>query len=628
MPAKGTWIEQVDKRTHSGKRHVDSADPKYFAVDVSIGSIHYKDDPVNPNEQWKEIDNIFEPAVAPWDFEMVKAGYHIRVRVDFEAGQVIEFEKQGETVQFQPMALEWTNDLDQVQPISMPQPVSPMITNPEVDLLPAVGVLSHQGTIRWNDGYGEGIDFQWKCTSTRLVKILEVASFDKLPIPEQYILDGGNPVLRLNLIFAPSSGVNIYVDGELWDKKTKVQTFNVIEFRKNGEVLWGFMPLRYWGSNPDVDENVGQSIATLEKRGNKLYISIRVSYDWLQTAVYPVFIDTDVDEVVGAINEDAYERGNDSGFSYDTYTVYIRGAAAGADRRIGGFCWDVNVPQGSIISVARASLYVYSSSYDDPYCDIYANDVDNANKFDAQQDIYNRTKTSSSISWEADAIGAGWRNSPDFSTVVKEVIDRANWVANNIICILFWGKTQATTKFLNVRGYKVDAALAAKLHIEYTTGGGPGVVEGSASGLGIGLATSEAKLDVLASALGNGIGIALASPHLIIPALASGHGIGLAEAVGCLLFKGMASGSGVGLGSAEALIRVLAAAAASGEGSGSAEALLKVIAEAQGSGGGLGLAEALLIILAQVQASGIGSLDAIGTVSSPSAIEGYLSQII
>jgi len=55
MPAKGTWVEQINKRTRNGKKRVDSLDPKHFAVDVTIGSIHYKDNPKDEAEQWKEI---------------------------------------------------------------------------------------------------------------------------------------------------------------------------------------------------------------------------------------------------------------------------------------------------------------------------------------------------------------------------------------------------------------------------------------------------------------------------------------------------------------------------------------------------------------------------------------------
>ncbi len=258
-----------------------------YSLDTSIGAAHYQDS----NGIWQNIDNTFVPTVAPWNWQMIGDDYHIRVKNDFTAGQIIEFEKQGSTLYFQPMALEWTNNLDQIQQISMPQNVTPAITNPTVELLP--DIISHSGTIEWANSYGQGIDFQWQCTPSRLIKILEVESLAKLPVPAAYIISGGNPVMRLNLIFSPSADVDVYVNGALWDKKTKIQTFNIIRFdKKTGGNLWNFMPLRYWDSS---ENNTGQSVATLEKSGNNLYVSIRVPYSWLQTAIYPIFIDPTVE---------------------------------------------------------------------------------------------------------------------------------------------------------------------------------------------------------------------------------------------------------------------------------------------------------------------------------------------
>ncbi|GAJ11212.1 unnamed protein product, partial [marine sediment metagenome] len=117
-------IELIEKRTRNSKTHHLGGNK--YSWDGIIGSVHYKDNPKDEAEQWKEIDNVFEPALPPWGWQMLKAGYHIRVKEDFTAGQIIELEKQGETVQFQPMALEWTNDLDMIQPISMPQGASPV----------------------------------------------------------------------------------------------------------------------------------------------------------------------------------------------------------------------------------------------------------------------------------------------------------------------------------------------------------------------------------------------------------------------------------------------------------------------------------------------------------------------
>lgn len=458
--------ELIDKRARNSKTF--DLGNNTFSWDGTIGSIHYKDNPENESELWKEINNSFNPTQAPWDWEMLNANYHVRVKEDFTAGQIIEFEKQEETVQFQPMALEWTNDLDQIQQVSMPQSVSCGVSNPEVDLLPSVGMPSCQGTIRWNDSYGEGLDFEWKCTATRLAKILEIKNFSKLPIPEQYIIDGGNPVLRLNLIFAPSNNMDIYVDGELWDKKVKKQTFNVIEFRKASEVLWGFIPLKYWGSNSEVEDNDGRSIATLDKRGNKLYVSVRVPYSWLQNATYPIFIDVDVDETIDAGNEDATEK--DDGSSFDRTGNYARAVADpnAVNRHNAGFYWDsVNVPQGATISTAYATLYVWSTSYDDPLCFIYGNDVDSASNFEVDEDVTSRTVTGASVDWTDTGIGSGYQNTLEIKTLIKEIVDRGGWVANNNMCILLKGKT-AALKRLIFYTYDHNSAEAGKLHIEYS----------------------------------------------------------------------------------------------------------------------------------------------------------------
>ncbi len=169
---------------------------------------------------------------------------------------------------------------------------------------------------------------------------------------------------------------------------------------------------------------------------------------------------------------------------------------------------------------------------------------------------------------------------------------------------------------------------------------GPAIVEGSATGSGVGLASSSAKLDVLASALGNGIGLSQSSSYLIISGLASGEGIGLASATGQIVgiivegtcagsgigtatVQGIldilaeAGGSGVGLGSTEALIRVLAVAAASGEGLGSAEALLEIIAEALGSGEGLGIVIIEIPIFSSESGIGIERASRAGWLMKP-----------
>jgi len=388
----------------------------------------------------------------------------------------------------------------------MPQDVTPVITNPIVDLLPRVGMPSHQGTIRWDDAYSTCIDFEWKCTPTRLAKILEIDSLASLPTPQQYIIDGGNPVLRLNLIFDPSNDLDIFVDGELWDKKSKTQTFNIIEFRKNGEVLWGFMPLRYWGSNPGdmvspepeifldddgepytvpsepVDFNKGQSIATLEKRGNKLYISIRTPYSWLQTAIFPVFVDVDVDEQVGANADDCWV--------YKTYPGAAWAFQDGNSHTVGqktvwGFTHSGTGQRFQTVALAQAetidtaSLIITASgtkSSTTVKSYIQGEDADDAAAFSTYANYNGRARTTAKIAW--DGIAA-WTDgveytSPEIKTVIQEIVDRGGWATGQDI-VIFWEDHDNRSSASAIRGghsHNLSNPEAPQLHVEYTAGGG------------------------------------------------------------------------------------------------------------------------------------------------------------
>lgn len=538
-------IEVIEKRTRNSKTH--SLGGRRYAFDGTIGSIHYEEN------GWQEIDNYFEPALAPWDWQMLKAGYHIRVKENFTAGQIIEFEKQGEAVQLQPMALEWTNDLDQIQQISMPQNVSPIITNPVVDLLPAVGVPSHMGTIRWHNAYGSGIDFEWKCTPSRLNKILEVANLSDLPVPQQYVIDGGNPVLKLNLIFDPprKQDVDIVVDSQVWNQQSDIQTFNIIEFVKDGEVLWGFMPLRYWGSYVGEDEalekaNEGQSIATLEKKGNKLYISIRIPYDWLQSAVFPILIDTDVNESVGAELDNAYEKDDTSSFRTDTFIAIYRHTEGISTRMHGGFRFQtVAVPNGAIINAnTYLSLYFYDAVRNDLYCTIYGNDVDDAVDFSDDANIKTRGKTDANIAWQVENITTGqYNNSDGISTIIKEIVDRVGWATGQDMCIVCIADI-GTTKSCRVHGYGSDPSKTALLHIEYTVGGV--THEGAATLSGVGTLAAIGQGILIGKSTLSGAGTLATIGRRIVSGKAALSGVGTLAGIGSFLRFGKATLSGQG----------------------------------------------------------------------------------
>jgi hypothetical protein len=243
---------------------------------IISGPMHYQ-----VGEAWEEIDCRWLPDTVPWDYQMVYAEYQARVLQRLDAGQILRLEKAGHYLTFQPMALNFTNDLHQIQQISMPETVDGVVSNSgETE-------LCQQGRIDWADGYGAGLDFAYIPSTHFFRKLLTIANLAALGTPAQYILDGGNPAVSLSFIF--ESDLDLYVDGELWDRNERVETAERIEFRDGETVHW------WWGvpRARDADGEDQPGTIELKKQGNSLYVSVRVPWAWLETAVYPVVVDPD-----------------------------------------------------------------------------------------------------------------------------------------------------------------------------------------------------------------------------------------------------------------------------------------------------------------------------------------------
>jgi len=253
-----------------------------YAVQSGLGPVHYQDN------GWQDIDNSWVPStVEPWQYEMTKDDYHAYAYSLFNWGQIMKFELGGNSVAFQPMDLQWTNALNQLQVISGPQSVSATVDNQPVEML--TDVYGTIGNLRWQNAYGVGRNFVWSANPGLLRPLLEINS--TLPTPAAYIINGGNVSLRQSFIFAPTSSLGIYVNGLLWDKSSTVLTNQPIEFKSGSQVLWYFFPASCWSSA--LNQTPPSVTTRLRKAGSNLWLDILVPYEWLQTAVYPIYIDPD-----------------------------------------------------------------------------------------------------------------------------------------------------------------------------------------------------------------------------------------------------------------------------------------------------------------------------------------------
>jgi hypothetical protein len=62
-------------------------------------------------------------------------------------------------------------------------------------------------------------------------------------------------------------------------------------------------------------------------------------------------------------------------------------------------------------------------------------------------------------------------DSPDISTVVQEVVNRAGWVSDNAMVIIVEGNADSGG-YIRAKSYENSTTICPRLHIEYTAGGG------------------------------------------------------------------------------------------------------------------------------------------------------------
>ncbi len=453
--AQAIWPgASVSRRGRNQIEHQHPSEPNKRMLDVAIGPLHF-----GPLED-QEIDTAWQPGTAPWDREMLLANYNAFALDDFSAGQTIKYVDpvSGEDIAFQPQQLQYTNDLDQIQPIEDPQSVNAVVTDDE---------------LYWTGAFGTDIDLRWQAQPARLDKRLIIQNLAALPAMQQFIIDGGNPVLRLQFIFQHSNGVSLFVNDVEWDEKANnpVETSGIVEFRNSqSDVVWSFnLPRSFESGTP------GEFIGTfrLRKTGPNLFVEHLIPVSWLQAASYPVEIDVTVDEDVAAGGDDG-SHDSSSGFSSSDNNARI-GAGAGK-------VWDIftrftTVAIDGTIDVAYTEIRAGLTDASVGTHDIYAIDEDNsvaptsAAEFETDDGLH----TTATVSWQPGG-GSGltedvFYQSPSIVSIIQEIVDRGGWSSGNALQIHHDGRSGQNDAWWDF--YDFTSAAAAKLHIEYTAAGGP-----------------------------------------------------------------------------------------------------------------------------------------------------------
>jgi len=130
---------------------------------------------------------------------------------------------------------------------------------------------------------------------------------------------------------------------------------------------------------------------------------------------------------------------------------------------------NVNIPQGAEIISANLKIYSHDNSLDGVvYAEIEAEAIDNAESLGGSRLVGSLPRTSASVIWDHyDPWEANtWYESPDIAGVIQEVVDRAGWLPNNSLTILY-GTRDDNGGYRKFSSYDRGNDLAPKLEITY-----------------------------------------------------------------------------------------------------------------------------------------------------------------
>lgn len=189
-------------------------------------------------------------------------------------------------VTFQPMSLNYRNDLEQIQQINIIQDVTGIAQN---------------NTFTYPHAFGNGINLSYSYLPSALKENLVIEKNTTLPNPQPYIFDGGNPTLDIDFLISFSDSVEMEANNSLIEFKFEGETIfrlptpYAYETRHNETRIIDFFNQT---SGQNETRAIQKSVKDykilgyqLKEQGNKYYIILKTPYEWLQDLQYPIIID-------------------------------------------------------------------------------------------------------------------------------------------------------------------------------------------------------------------------------------------------------------------------------------------------------------------------------------------------
>lgn len=470
VTGEDTPVEIVDLRTRTSKTYSLGADR--YALDLSIGSVHYKDDLADPYELWKDIDTAIVPSARPaWDWEVVKGNWHLLIRQDTtvalgKAGHWIGFKYAGFGY------LDWSTKEYVV--LRVRNAVSPVVTDNKItwpDIFDGV-TLEYVYT---PDGFKENL---YISQAARDWLVANPPSSYGLSNPTTYLVGG-----------LECDWLNAYPAEDAYG--TAINWNNANEFIDKG-VFWRqpvlnkvvtALPLGYaFHDDIALDEPVKLRYRFYEQGGKHyLLYGARV----LDLNAYPagtIVLDPTIDEQVGA-NLDDVDEYEATGTVTDRATdVRHQASTSEYGRYWGAHRWTgiTGITAGDTIDVCYVTFDVTSTDYDDANFNMHFEELAAPPTFTTGGggDVTSRDRTETSVAFIKDGCGTGAEQSPELKTALQEVVDTYTPTTIVLIC----RPNSDTAKSFFTTPHNDTPSSAAELHIEYTAAAAAGYSYGTIIG--------------------------------------------------------------------------------------------------------------------------------------------------
>lgn len=450
-------VEVISARTRTSKLYSLGGDK--YAVDISIGSLHYEDE----YGDWQNIETDIVPSDKPnWNYEVEKGNYHILIKDD----TTIAVGKGGNWIGFRYSAfgyLDWqTKDYVILQ---TRQSVAPVIDG---------------NTITWYGiFYGADLEYKYTCDKFKENLYISQDTRDYLAAnpPSNYGLSNDTSylvgVIECDWQLQTFTPEDEYGNPINWD--------NVNEFITSG-VNWRdpvlnkiitALPLGIaYSANDYTTGDYVDLLYRFYKDGETHYLLFGAKVlDLNALEAGTIVMDPTIDEQVDADLDDAYEiESSGNTIDHATYVNHYSYTTSSL-RYWGAHRWvNSDISQGDTIDVAYIEIYAATTNDDinGNWHFEYAASPAQFTIASGSYDITSRPRTSASVSDIEDHCGEDWHTSPSLVTPLQEVVDDYSPTAYVVI----FRPNQNQGRFYQAVSHNNDSDYAAKLHIEYTAGGG------------------------------------------------------------------------------------------------------------------------------------------------------------